>query len=412
MGREKKEDGIMVTDALGFDANVLAEIESRPEGAGEKQLSALLGEEGLPAALARLAENGAVEKRDVGGITVWYPLFKDQIKRVLIVEDDVNINKLMKIALGKGYEFEQAYEGNDALAKIKSFKPELVLLDLMIPGPNGIEICRRIKSSPETRGIVVVIVSAADERRNRFVSLKEGADYYVKKPFENEVLRSLVNIFLRKKGKRFDPLVDLPDTERISREVEHLAGEGDFEVVNLRVSGLAGYAKKYGEGEGEAVARLLSQILQDKAREWKARDGFVGYIGNGEFVVCGSKNATAMVVDETKAEFERVVPFIMQAKEVSGAVKWRPEMQLDLSDIFESGRKGGEQLSIRAEQIPPERILKKREEIIKGRGESKGAGDYTLAELKELFGSSDIDLAITRTPDGVKFGLSRGEGNG
>ncbi|VVC71973.1 Chemotaxis protein CheY [uncultured archaeon] len=399
----------MGSDALSFEANVLAEVESRPEGASEKDLAGALGSDGLQEALARLSESGAAEKRDVGGIAMWYPLYKDAIKRVLIVEDDANINNLMRVSLGKGYEFAQSFDGNDALAKVAEFKPDLVLLDLMIPGPNGLEVCAKIKKNPETKGIMVVIVSAADERRNRFISLKEGADYYVKKPFEPKVLRSLVNIFVRKKGKRFDPLVDLPDTERISGEVEHLALESDFEVNNLRISGLRDFIKAYGEEEAEAVARLVSQILQDKAREWRAKKGFVGYIGNGEFIVCGSKNESSIMIEEVVAEFERVLPFIRQPRDISRAAQWRPDAKLDLEYVFGSADKGGFDLGLKVEPIPLERIAKKRGEIISRAGK-KEAGDYTLAEIKELFGSSDMELSITRTPDGVKIGLSRGNG--
>ncbi|MDD5317939.1 MAG: response regulator [Candidatus ainarchaeum sp.] len=399
----------MAGDALSFEANVLKEVESRPEGASEKDLSAALGAEGLPEALATLAESGAVEKRAVGGITMWYPLLKDAVRKVLIVEDDENINNLIKIAVGKGCEIAQSFDGDDALAKVRDWKPDLVLLDLMIPGPNGIEVCGRIKRDPATKGMTVIIVSAADERRNMFVSLKEGADYYVKKPFDTGALRALVNIFLRKKGKRFDPLVDLPDTERISREVEHLTGEGDFEVNNLRISGLRDYVRAYGEAEAEAVARLVSQILQDKAREWRAAKGFVGYIGNGEFVVCGSKNEASVVIGGAVAEFDRVLPFIRQSHGIAKAAQWRPEAKLSLEDIFDSSEKMADGLSLRVEQIPPERIVRKREEII-GRGGRSEAGDYTLGQIQELFGSSEIDLSITRTPGGVKLGLSKGEG--
>ena len=394
----------MSGDAVSFEANALDLIESKPEGISEKELATKLDADGLKGALAKLSENGAVEKRTIGGVITWYPLFKDSIRKVLIVEDDTNINNLMKVSLGKGYEIAQAFDGNDAMAKLSSFKPDLVLLDLMLPGPDGLEICKRIKSDDAMRNMVVIIVSAADERRNRFVSLRYGADYYIKKPFEPKVLRSFANIFLRKKGKRFDPLVDLPDTERLSKEVEQAVNEEDFEVNNLRVSGLDEFRKAYGAEEANAVVRLVSQIIQDKVREWGAGKGAVGYLGNGEFVVCGGKNATSMVVGEVTAEFDRVVPFIYQAKEVVGAAKKGGEPQIDLSEIFGSTYDKGalKRVSLKAEVVPLDRVMKKRGEIQEKKPKSSMA-DYTLAELQEMLGSSSVDLTVRATPDGVSF---------
>jgi len=394
----------MTADAIGFEANLLDHIEAKPEGVSERELASKFSGSDLGVALGKLRENGAVEKRTIGGVITWYPLFKDSIKKVLIVEDDQNINNLMKVSLGKGYEIAQAFDGNEAIEKLGSFKPDLVLLDLMLPGPNGIEICNRIKSDDALKHMVVIIVSAADERRNRFVTFRHGADYYIKKPFEPKVLRSFANIFLRKKGKRFDPLVDLPDTERLSKEVEHAVSDDDFEVNNLSIAALDEFRKVYGEPEANAVTRLVSQIIQDKVRAWGAGKGAVGYIGNGEFIVCGGKNESSIIVNDVVAEFERVVPFIYQAKDVLGAVKKGGEGgQLDLSEIFGSSYDKGalRRISLKAEVIPLKRIMEKRGEIQKK--PRKSMADYTLAELQEILGSDTVDLTIKATPDGVSL---------
>jgi len=397
----------MTGEAIGFTASVLNYIESNPDGVTEKELGSKFDSDMLRAALAVLSESGAIGKRAVGNMVTWYPLYKDSIKKVLIVEDDENINNLMKFSLGKGYETIQSYNGDDALKKIKELKPDLVLLDLMLPGVNGLEICKQIKSSEETKNIIVIIVSAADERRNRFIGIKYGADYYIKKPFEPKTLRTLVNIFLRKKGKRFDPLVDLPDTERLSKEIdEAMAGE-DFEVNNIRIEGLNEFKRMYGEQEANAVVRLVSQIIQDKVREWDSQKGFVGYIGEGEFVVCGRKNESSMVVEEVLAEFERVIPFIYQVKDLTKAAQQSPSGQIDLSEIFSIyGSEGTKRISLKAGTIPLENIIRKRNEITEKK-EKKGLGEYTLAELQEMLGSSNVDITIKATPENVSITVAK-----
>src|SRR3989338_3286313 len=195
---------------------------------------------------------------------------------------------------------------------IREFRPDLVVLDLMLPGVDWLDICQTVKKDPELKETVIIIVSAADAVKNRFRGLKYGADYYIKKPFEPKQLRSLTNIFMKKKGKRFDPLVDLPDEGRLSAEIERVVSADDFEVNNLRVRNLEEYSEEYGQEESKAIIRLVSQLLQDKVSEWDSKQGFVGYLGEGEFVVAGGKNETGRVVTEVAREFGAVLNFIYQ----------------------------------------------------------------------------------------------------
>jgi len=388
-------------EPLNLESRAFQAIDGKPGGISEKELAARLEADPaeLKEALARLAEGGAIEQRDVGNVTTWYPLHKDVIKKVLIVEDDRNINNLMKASIGKNYDIAQAYDGNEAFRTVKEFKPDLVLLDLMLPGPNGLEICQGIKSDPELKHAIVIIVSAADERRNRFQGIRCGADYYVKKPFEPKMLRALVNIFLRKKGDRFDPLVDLPDTTRLSKEIEHAVRDGDFEVSNLRIEKLSDFSSTYGKTEGMSVIRLVSQILQDKVSEWDARKGFVGYIGEGEFVVGGGKNETSMVISEVMGEFERVLPFIYQAK----VLQSKAMTSFELSDVFAAEETPlQKRISLKAEALRLERLMAKRNEIIEKKPRP-GIGSYTLSELQEMLGSSNVDLIVRATPGNVSI---------
>jgi len=389
-------------DALGVEARLLQAIEENPDGITRKELSARLGvgEGELGTGLSALLEAGAVEEKRVGNMATLYPLEKEQLRKVLIVEDDQNINRLMKATIGKGYEVMQAFDGNEGIRLAKEFHPDLLLLDLMLPGPNGLEICQAVKGDPSLRHAVVIIVSAADERRNRFQGLKFGADYYIKKPFEPKLLRSLVNIFLRKRGKRFDPLTDLPDAARLSREVEHAVADGDFEISNLRLLNLGEFTSAHGAEYAAGALRLVSQIIQDNVREGDSRKGFVGYLGDGEFVVGGGKNETDMVVADVIAEFERVLPFIYQTKAQQQQVS---QGSLELEDVFGEGRLSDpKRLKLVAAPVSAGRLLGKREEIME-RKPKPDIGSYTLAELQEMLGSSNVDLTVHATPSGVSF---------
>ena len=107
-------------------------------------------------------------------------------KKVLIVDDEPNIVAALEYLLEKsGYEVSVADNGEEALARVQSFSPDLVLLDVMMPRVNGYEVCRRMRERPDWKHIKIVMLSAKgrDVEVSKGVSL--GADLYVTKPFSN-----------------------------------------------------------------------------------------------------------------------------------------------------------------------------------------------------------------------------------
>jgi DNA-binding response OmpR family regulator len=115
-------------------------------------------------------------------------------KKILIVEDNIVILTMQKqIFEMEGYEIITAQEGMDALKKIHEGSPDVVLLDVNIPGMNGFELCRQIKEDPALKSIIVVMISAvyySDEDAKKGMAM--GADAYFTKPYENEVLQSKI----------------------------------------------------------------------------------------------------------------------------------------------------------------------------------------------------------------------------
>lgn len=115
-------------------------------------------------------------------------------KKILIVEDNIVILTMQKqIFEMEGYEIITAQEGMDALKKIHHESPDIVLLDVNIPGMNGFELCRQIKEDPNLRHIIVVMISAvyySEEDAKKGMAM--GADAYFTKPYENELLQGKI----------------------------------------------------------------------------------------------------------------------------------------------------------------------------------------------------------------------------
>jgi two-component system phosphate regulon response regulator PhoB len=130
--------------------------------------------------------------------------------RILIVEDEQTIAEVLEYNLQKeGFEVELEYRGDTALDAIHSNPPDLILLDLMLPGLDGLEICRTIKRDPRTEGIPLVILTAKGEEVDRIVGLELGADDYISKPFSPREVVLRVKAVLRRSetGDRKEPEV-------------------------------------------------------------------------------------------------------------------------------------------------------------------------------------------------------------
>ena len=109
---------------------------------------------------------------------------------LLIVDDEPQIHMVLSRILDKeGFSVASAYSAEEAYQKIAEQKPDLIILDVMMPKISGIEVCNKVKSDPVTKDILVLILSARDAQADRIEGLTHGADDYVSKPFH---LRSLI----------------------------------------------------------------------------------------------------------------------------------------------------------------------------------------------------------------------------
>lgn len=120
-------------------------------------------------------------------------------QKIFIVEDEADIRELLEYSLEReGYEVDSAPEGVSGLARIRRRVPDLILLDLMLPGLDGLEICRRLKQDDATRGIPIIMVTAKGEEADVVLGLGMGADDYVPKPFSPKEVTARVKAVLRR----------------------------------------------------------------------------------------------------------------------------------------------------------------------------------------------------------------------
>ena len=120
-------------------------------------------------------------------------------KKVLIVDDEVNIVISLEFLMEQaGYTVDVARTGDEALAKVAEFRPDLILLDVMLPGINGFDICQRIRQTPAWQHMKVMMLTAKGREVEITKGLALGADAYITKPFSTKALLAEVESQLRK----------------------------------------------------------------------------------------------------------------------------------------------------------------------------------------------------------------------
>ncbi len=119
--------------------------------------------------------------------------------QVLVVEDEADLVELLRYNLeAEGFSVSAAEDADEAVLRISERKPDIILLDWMLPGTSGIEICRRLRARPETSSVPIIMVTARGEEEERVRGLATGADDYVVKPFSIPELLARINALLRR----------------------------------------------------------------------------------------------------------------------------------------------------------------------------------------------------------------------
>lgn len=123
-------------------------------------------------------------------------------EKILVIEDDADIQELVRYNMAKeGYQVMTAATGEDALVEMEKNTPDLIILDLMLPGIDGFEVCKLVRQDEQTRHVPVIMLTAKGEESDVVTGLELGADDYMTKPFSPKVLLARVRAILRRKPK-------------------------------------------------------------------------------------------------------------------------------------------------------------------------------------------------------------------
>jgi len=185
--------------------------------------------------------------------------------KLLIIEDEPDIASLVKMQGElQGYEMVVERDGLLGLLGVEKEKPDLILLDIMLPGQSGLEVCRKVRSNPQLQGIPIILMSAKSEELDVVLGLEMGADDYVTKPFSPKILFSRVKAVLRRRQNTAVP--PLLSFGPYTLDADQYIVKKGVETISLTLSEF-GILKRLAQAPGKVLTRnqLLDGLSDEEA---------------------------------------------------------------------------------------------------------------------------------------------------
>ena len=238
---------------------------------------------------------------------------------ILIVEDEPDIAALVALNLeAEGFLCHHAARGDTALDMAVEHRPDLVILDLVLPGMDGVELCRALRKDPRFSSTSVIIVTGRTAPNDRIVGLDAGADDYVGKPFNVDELVARVRTSLRRARqlRATSPLTGLPGNFEIEHRIDaYLAAEEPFALLHADIDAFKGFNDHYGFLRGDRAIILTGRVISKSVEEVSAADGFVGHIGGDDFAVVCPPDYAELIADRVIKYFDEQAPFLYSPEE-------------------------------------------------------------------------------------------------
>lgn len=235
-------------------------------------------------------------------------------EKILVVDDDPDIAKFIEVTLmTAGYDVAVAFDGQDALDKVPEVRPDLVLLDIMLPRVDGFEVAHELRRRARLTGMGIIVVSARGLPEDRLRGLSIGVDDYIVKPFEPSLLLARVRAALRRLHdmRSLSPLTGLPGTVLIEEEIRRHLMRGDgFALLYTDLDHFKALNDTKGWDVGNRVILAAAGVLDEAVTRFAGPDGFVGHIGGDDFVALVPAEAAEEAAAWICARFdEEVRPF-------------------------------------------------------------------------------------------------------
>lgn len=230
--------------------------------------------------------------------------------RLLIVEDDFDISNMLRIYFdSQGYQAIVVDRGEEALGVCRRRQPNLVILDIMLPDIDGYQVCRQLRSNLRTSHIPIIFLTQKDERSDQIAGFEMGADDYITKPFDLQLLLLRVEGALRRAGwlSLTSPVTGLPSSKLIEEQLRAIMRRDDWSVLYMGINHMEAFNDVYGFVAGDDVLRFTAMLLAEVVDELGTGGDFIGHVGGDDFIVISTPEAAPQIKARLIERFDEEV---------------------------------------------------------------------------------------------------------
>ena len=239
---------------------------------------------------------------------------------VLVVDDDPDVARFVEVNLrSAGYEVTVASDGQEALERAVELRPDLVLLDVMMPKLDGFEVAQRLRRDSRTSSSSIIMLTAKALSSDKVVGLSSGADDYIIKPFDPVELLARVKGTLRRarEMRALSPLTGLPGNIRIQEEIRRRVGEDQpFALLYADLDHFKAYNDHYGFVRGDRAIQSLALLCTEVVHELVGPEGFVGHVGGDDFLLIVPPDPAAEVAKRLTEGFDELAPSLYDPEDL------------------------------------------------------------------------------------------------
>jgi diguanylate cyclase (GGDEF)-like protein len=236
------------------------------------------------------------------------------VGRILVIEDEPRLRQILKIQLETArdarYDVRTAEDGLKGLEEVRRDPPDLILLDVMMPGMDGYDVCKRLKSDPLTSRIPIILLTAKSNYEDRLQGLEAFADDYITKPWEQPelLLRVRNQLKTRRAQLQSNALTGLPGNVLIETELtRRIAAREKFAFLHADLDYFKSFNDYYGYARGDSLIRFTASLLHEVLEKQGGDRDFVGHIGGDDFVIITVPERSLSVAEAIRTEFDRRV---------------------------------------------------------------------------------------------------------
>jgi len=234
---------------------------------------------------------------------------EDKPDLILVVDDDQDIAGFVELNLKMhGYDVIRAKDGEEALEVMVDHRPDLAVVDWMMPRMDGVELTRKLRSEPLTSALPVIMLTAKSMTVDKVVGLKAGVDDYLVKPFDTTELLARVTSTLRrnKEFREVSPLTGLPGNARVRREIiDRMKAGGEYSVGYIDIDRFKSVNDVYGFDRGDEFITALARSMHKAVTTIGPPSIFLGHIGGDDFVFICAPEQVLPLTKRTVTDFEQ-----------------------------------------------------------------------------------------------------------